>query len=68
VLMLNGKELKVTPRVTVSYTGPKNADPDGVRLTAYLTLSGKELGLPDKPVEVRLTAAGTVRTEPPPKK
>ncbi len=70
-LELGGKKLAVTPRVTVSYAGPKDGPPDTARLNAYLTLKATELGLtasgPDAMIDVRIGMSGTIRPSDPPK-
>jgi hypothetical protein len=64
-----GKPLKVSPKVTAVFTGQKEGGVDAVRLTAFLSVTGKELGLPsDKPIDVRVTVAGNTSETPPKKK
>ncbi|MEI6232949.1 MAG: hypothetical protein WCT04_07850 [Planctomycetota bacterium] len=71
-LEFGAKKLDVAPRVTVGYRGPKEGGVDGVRLTAWLSLTAKELGLsalpPESEIDVRIGMSGTTLTANPAKK
>jgi len=68
---LGGKKVAVTPRVTVVYTGPKDAPVDAVRLSAFFTLKASEIGLSVVPadtlIDVRVNMTGRSATVPPAK-
>ena len=70
-LELAGKKLAVTPKVTLGYTGPKDAAVDTVRVSAYFTVKAGDLGVPNVPadavIEVRVSFSGTTAAEPPAK-
>lgn len=71
-LTLGGKSVAVAPKVTVSYSGPKDGPLTTVRLNAYLTLPASQLGLqgpaPDERIDVRISMSGTTQVGPAPKK
>ncbi|MEI6231570.1 MAG: hypothetical protein WCT04_00855 [Planctomycetota bacterium] len=71
-LVLGDRKLPVTPRVTLTYHGPKEGGVDTVNLNAWITLPGKELGLTAPgtagDIDIRIGMSGTVNTENPPKK
>ncbi len=72
VLEIGEKKLKVTPKITTTYHGPKDSPVDQARISAWLTLNGQDLGLKSSasqgPIDVRLSMSGTTQTAPPPKK
>jgi len=70
-LEIGGKKVAVSPRVTVSYSGPKDGPVDAVRVSAFFTLKAGELGLTavpaDSVIDVRVSMTGTTATQPAPK-
>jgi hypothetical protein len=66
-----GKKLAVAPRITTAYTTDKDGSVHGVRMNAYFTLKGSELGLTAIPadglVDIRIGMSGTTLTQPPKK-
>lgn len=71
-LIIGDKTVSVAPKVTVSYSGPKDGPRTTVRLNAYLTLSAAQLGLqgpaPDERIDVRISVSGTTQVDPASKK
>lgn len=70
-LEIGGKQLAVTPRITIAYTTSKDGPINGLRMNAYVTLPAGELGLKavpaDQLIDIRVGMGGTTRTQPPKK-
>ncbi len=66
-LEIGAKKIDVSPRVTVNYAGPKDGGADTVKLNAWITLSGKELGLSapgtQGEIDIRIGMSGTTAAE-----
>ena len=64
-LEIGAKKLDVAPRISVNYQGSKDGSVDSVHLNAWLTITGKELGLAapgtDGEIDVRIGMSGTIR-------
>ena len=72
VLEIGTKKLEVSPRITVGFGGSKDGSIERVSLNAYLTLTGKELGLTapgaEGELDIRIGMTGTTLTSNPTKK
>jgi hypothetical protein len=66
VLEIGAKKLDVSPRITLNYQGPKNGPLETVKLNAWLTVSGKDLGLTapgtEGEIDIRIGMSGTTQT------
>jgi hypothetical protein len=72
VLDIGGTKLNVKPKCVLSWgAGARDGSSVGVRVTAYVTLKGRQLGLKnlaDEDVDLRITMQGYDQAAPPPKK
>lgn len=66
-LELADRKINVNPRVTMNYQGSKDGGTNSVSLNAWLTSTGKELGLTaagtDGEIDIRIGMSGTTNTE-----
>ena len=64
-LLLGDKRIAVSPKITYSFSGPKEGGLDTVRISAWLTVTGKELGLTapgsEGDIDIRISMSGSVK-------
>ncbi len=65
VLVLGDKKITVTPKITYSFSAPKDGGIDTVRISAWLTMPGKDLGLTapgaESDIDIRISMSGMVK-------